>query len=70
MAETTSPWTKVLAPSMYDNETSIIRMFKSGARGYILKDSEPGELKAVCTLEGKGFYYSDLVSGKPHARYQ
>ena len=47
MAETTSPRCKVLAPSMYDNETSIIRMLKSGARGYILKDSEPGELKAA-----------------------
>lgn len=59
------PDVKVLALSMYDNETSIIRMFKSGARGYILKDSEPGELKAALrALKEKGFYYSDLVSGK------
>ena len=59
------PDVKVLALSMYDNETSIIRMLKSGARGYILKDSEPGELKAALrALEEKGFYYSDLVSGK------
>ena len=56
---------KVLALSMYDNETSIIRMLKCGARGYILKDSEPAELKAAINdLETKGFYYSDLVSGK------
>jgi len=59
------PDVKVLALSMYDNETSIIRMLKCGAKGYILKDSEPAELKeAIHALMSKGFYYSDLVSGK------
>jgi DNA-binding NarL/FixJ family response regulator len=59
------PDIKVLALSMYDNETSIIRMLKCGAKGYILKDSEPAELKAAIEdLITKGFYYSDLVSGK------
>lgn len=59
------PDVKVLALSMYDNETAIIRMLKCGARGYILKDSEPAELKAALhALTDKGFYYSDLVSGK------
>ena len=56
---------KVLALSMYDNENSIIRMLKCGAKGYILKDSEPAELKAaIDSLVNKGYYYSDLVSGK------
>lgn len=55
----------VLALSMYDNESSIIRMLKCGAKGYILKDSEPAELRtAIDALMSKGFYYSDLVSGK------
>jgi DNA-binding NarL/FixJ family response regulator len=59
------PDIKVLALSMYDNETSIIRMLKCGAKGYILKDSEPAELKAaIDAIMNKGFYYSDLVSGK------
>lgn len=59
------PDVKVLALSMYDNETSIIRMLKCGAKGYILKDSEPTELKAAIEdIMNKGFYYSDLVSGK------
>ncbi len=59
------PDVKVLALSMYDNETSIIRMLKCGAKGYILKDSEPAELKAAIEdVMSKGFYYSDLVSGK------
>jgi two-component system, NarL family, invasion response regulator UvrY len=56
---------KILALSMYDNENSIIRMLKCGAKGYILKDSEPAELKAAIeAVMNKGFYYSDLVSGK------
>ncbi|MFM6925871.1 MAG: response regulator [Ferruginibacter sp.] len=59
------PQVLVLALSMYDNETSIIRMLKCGAKGYILKDSEPAELKtAIEDILNKGFYYSDLVSGK------
>ncbi len=59
------PDVKVLALSMYDNEASIIRMLKCGAKGYILKDSEPAELKAaINAVINKGYYYSDLVSGK------
>ena len=63
--KTHHPDIKVLALSMYDNETSIIRMLKCGAKGYILKDSEPAELRAaINAIMDKGFYYSDLVSGK------
>lgn len=59
------PAIKVLALSMYDNETAIIRMLKYGAKGYILKDSDPIQLKnAIDDLVKKGFYYSELVSGK------
>lgn len=59
------PGVKVLALSMYDNETAIIRMLKYGAKGYILKDSDPIQLKnALDDVEKKGFYYSELVSGK------
>jgi two-component system, NarL family, invasion response regulator UvrY len=55
----------VLALSMYDSETSIIRMLKCGAKGYILKDSDPAELQsAIHDVLTKGYYYSDLVSGK------
>jgi two-component system, NarL family, invasion response regulator UvrY len=58
------PSVKVLALSMYDNETAIIRMMKNGARGYILKDTEPAELKtALNALITKGFHYSDLITG-------
>jgi two-component system, NarL family, invasion response regulator UvrY len=50
---------------MYDDENAIIRMLKNGAKGYILKDSDPLELeKAILAIIEKGFYYSDLVSGR------
>ena len=58
------PDVKVLALSMYDNESAIIRMLKCGARGYILKDAEPADLKrALMEIMQKGFFYSDLVTG-------
>lgn len=58
------PEIKVLALSMYDNESAVIRMFKAGAKGYILKDCDPAELKnALYSLSAKGFYYSEMVTG-------
>ena len=58
------PGIKVLALSMYDNESAIIRMLKCGVKGYILKDSDPAELQlAIYDILTKGFYYSELVSG-------
>jgi DNA-binding NarL/FixJ family response regulator len=58
------PSVKILALSMYDNENYIIRMLKSGARGYILKDAEPAELKmALDSIIHKGYHYSELVTG-------
>lgn len=59
------PQVKVLALSMYDNEAAVIRMLQAGAKGYILKDCEPTELlMAITSLLNKGFYYSELVSGR------
>lgn len=59
------PEIKVLALSMYDNEQAIIRMMKNGAKGYILKDLDPVEFKtALDSLMRRGFYYSEMVTGK------
>ena len=59
------PTIKVLALSMYDNEDAVIRMFKAGAKGYILKDCDPSEFKsALDAVVSKGFYYSEMVTGK------
>jgi two-component system invasion response regulator UvrY len=59
------PDIKILALSMYDDEKAIIRMLKNGAKGYILKDTEPAELRAALeALIIKGFYYSEMVTGR------
>lgn len=59
------PQVKILALSMYDNEKSIIQMLQNGARGYILKDSEPALLKrAIDDILEKGYHFSDFVSGR------
>lgn len=58
----TNPDIKILALSMYDDENSILKMIKSGAHGYVLKDADPEELKrALDELRHKGFYYSNVV---------
>jgi DNA-binding NarL/FixJ family response regulator len=59
------PDLRVLALSTMDTETAIIRMIKSGARGYVLKDADPEELKtAFDEVLALGYYYNDLVSRK------
>lgn len=59
------PLTRILALSMYDNETSIIKMVRNGAKGYILKDTSPAEFRtAMDTVYKKGFYYSEMLTGK------
>lgn len=59
------PQVKVLAISMYDAEMTIIKMLQCGAKGYLLKDTDPKELDlAITTIAAKGFYYSELVNSK------
>lgn len=59
------PDVKVLALSMYDDENAVIRMLKAGAKGYILKDTEPTELRAAMSaIQNRGFYHSDMVTGR------
>ncbi len=59
------PEIKILALSMLDDENAIIRMIKNGVRGYVLKESEPNELKAaINAVLQKGFYYSEMVTGR------
>lgn len=59
------PQIKVLALSMYNTEGTIISMLKAGAKGYILKDSRPEQLKnAIEAIMNEGYYYSELVNGR------
>ena len=41
------PEVKVLAISTWDNEKTISRMLSLGARGFVLKDSEPGDIRMM-----------------------
>ena len=60
---TNHPKIKILALSMFDDEAIIIKMFHSGAHGYILKDIEPNELrKAIRSVHTVGVYHSDVVT--------
>jgi len=59
------PKIKVLALSMFSDERTIIRMLRQGARGYIMKNIEPEELKkALDSVVTKNFYLSEEISGK------
>jgi two-component system invasion response regulator UvrY len=59
------PEIKVLALSMYENENGIIRMLRLGVRGYMLKDIRKQELQqALLSLMQKGYYYTEMVTGK------
>ena len=57
--------TKVLVLSMLENDGAIIRMLKNGARGYILKDSNPKDfLRALNTIRDNGYFINELVSNR------
>ena len=59
------PQIKVLALSMQSDESSIIRMLRLGAKGYLMKNVEPEELNlALESVIKKDFYLSETVSGK------
>ena len=55
----------ILALSTMDSEAAIIRMIKSGAKGYVLKDAEPDELKlAFDEVISQGYFYNELITRK------
>ena len=57
------PGIRVLALSMTDREEHIVRMFRNGARGYLLKGCRSSELRqALDEVMTKGFYYSDFLT--------
>ena len=59
------PQIKVLALSMMSDEKTIIKMFRLGAKGYLLKNTDPVELKkALDAIIDKNVYLSEYVSNK------
>jgi two-component system invasion response regulator UvrY len=59
------PFVKVLVLSMLSDEKTIIKMFRLGAKGYLLKNTDKEELKkALDTISSKNVYLSEYVSDK------
>lgn len=59
------PFIKVLVLSMLSDEKTIIKMFRLGARGYLLKNTDPEELqKALDAINNENVYLSEYVSTK------
>jgi DNA-binding NarL/FixJ family response regulator len=59
------PEIKVLALSMFEEDKPIIGMLKSGAGGYMLKQSKAADLiEAITVIAKQSFYINELVSGK------
>lgn len=59
------PGVKILALSMFDDDKPIIEMLKSGAGGYLLKESKTSDLiNAIKTIAEHGYFMNNLVSGK------
>jgi two-component system invasion response regulator UvrY len=57
------PGIKILVLTMHDDESHILKMIRAGVGGYILKDSEPPQLKtALDSIRDHGVYHSDLVT--------
>lgn len=58
------PYIKILVLSTMEDETSIIKMIRCGAHGYVLKDADPSELKYSFdeVLSHEYFYHEPDVS--------
>ncbi len=57
------PNIKIMALSMEDDEQTILKMLRKGAKGYLLKDINPEVLNlALKELIEKGYYHSEKVS--------
>lgn len=59
------PEIKVLALSTMDSESAIIKMIKHGAKGYVLKDADPEELKlAFDEVISRGYFFNEIITRK------
>jgi DNA-binding NarL/FixJ family response regulator len=63
--KTNYPNVLILALSMQDDDLSLIKMIKAGAKGYLLKNIQSAELqKALNELTTKGYYYPEWAASK------
>ncbi len=65
------PEMKTLILTMHKHELAIIKMFRSGANGFLLKNSPPHELqKALTSIYETGLYFSEVASSNLYHRLQ
>lgn len=59
------PEVLIMTLSMQDDEQSLIKMIKNGAKGYLLKNAHPTELEnALNLLIKNGYYYPDWAANR------
>ena len=57
------PAIKVLVVTMYDDDKFIIHLMENGANGYLLKNTEPDEIrKSIYCVHENGYYFNDVVN--------
>ncbi|MXV49810.1 response regulator [Pedobacter sp. HMF7647] len=57
------PKIKIIILSMFEDSDKVIRLLKSGIKGYLLKDSDPREFKQALDHVSSGdVYYPDFVT--------
>ena len=55
----------IMTLSMQDDDQSLIKMIKNGAKGYMLKNTQPKQLiEGLNTLIEKGYFFPDWASSK------
>lgn len=59
------PAMRILALSTFEDDKPIIKMLKSGAGGYLLKESRIGDVvQAIRAIHEQGYFINELVSSK------
>ncbi|WP_025145820.1 response regulator transcription factor [Pedobacter jeongneungensis] len=54
---------KILVLTMYDDVKFIIHLMENGANGYLLKNTDPKEIrKAIYSVYESGYYFNDIVT--------
>ena len=57
------PGIKVLVVTMYEDDKFIIHLMENGANGYLLKNTEPDEIrKSIYAVHENGYYFNDVVN--------
>ena len=57
------PSVKVLVVTMYDDDKFIIHLMENGANVYLLKNTEPDEIRrSIYAVHENGYYFNDLVN--------